>query len=538
MKRQTIFSSLMMLAVLAILCGTTAFPQVLDTYSLDRPYDVVQMNGSKFPEFTGTPVEELYVYAYHSSTSSWEAIPFQIDEKGTDSYYSPDDGLLDDDDELVFMARDLGDLVTPGNWIDDEASKSNYRYTIRVYDNTNNAKQGWAYLYKSSTLTQASRKSYMNYDYQNDRVISDFFEAGYNTNGVLTDFVITAENGGNGTDILDRQKIRLAGLLGPGMEYEMNEDSIRKAEINYIAGPVRVIRRIRNNIIVAGDTLFHDLKMTSRFHPFSMDYSGHANFIEQQGVGLVRQSWDFNANASGMKFHSTSNRNIVVDGASDGTLDDSLTHYALNWMMVTGNPGTIYAVNDLSFVGSSQRLYYWDSSSGKTGDDTHDTGDNKSYGDMGIIIKGYRIRDTLDFKSTIFFLPANQNADIGEPMQTDFANPLLTLTSYGSFRVGVADAKDHSQPREFYFFPNHPNPFNSSTSLKFDLPEKAYVRLRIMNILGQTIQTLVDKSLTAGQHHLIWNGTDSHGNDVVSGVYFSVLEADNYHAIRKLILIK
>lgn len=537
MKRKNTNYLLAILLACFVLIANLGYTQVQDYNTLDRPYESRVVKGSGLTKFDGSPLEQLHLYAYHSETNSWKPIPFQFDELGADQYYSDGDGLLNERDELVFMVRDLGDRVTSDNWIDNIEAQNNQRYEIVVYNHPELTQKGWAYLYKSSTITEKSSTGYMNYDPQQDKVTSTYYEAGFNANGVLNDFVITTENGGNGIDILDRQKMRIGGLMGPGMEYEMNEDSIRKANIDYIAGPVRVIRRIRNNIIVAGDTLFKDLKITSRFYPFSMQYSGHATFYEQQGVGLVRQSWDFNENAVGMTFHSTNNRDIPVDGQADGALDDSLTHDALNWMMVTGNQGTVYAVNDLSFIGSSQRLYFWDNASGSTGDDTYDTGDNKSYGDMGLIIKGYRIKDILDFKTTVYFLPANQSPDIGEALQEEFAD-LLACDCYIHLPMALDDMTGKSIPQKFRFLQNHPNPFNSSTRLSFDLPQKSQVKLRIMNILGQTINTLVDEALTSGRHHCTWSGKDLRGNDVVSGVYFSVIEAGNYHAIRKLILIK
>ena len=537
MKKQHLIAIFFVLFVGMLFLPNILQAQVWAYYNLNRPYEFRMLLGDKFEEFYGTPIEQLHVYAYHSDKGGWAAIPFQIDEKGADHYYLPDDGLWDEDDELVIMLRDMGDRVTPDNWIDNIEAQVNQRYEIQVYDYNDNSIIGWAYVYKSSSITEKSPVQYLSYDPQADKVSSLYYEAGHNSNGVLSDFVITPENGGTGVDILDRQKTRISGLLGPGLEYEMNEDSIRKANVDYIAGPLRVVRRINSNIIVAGDTLFYNFKMTSRFSPFAMDYSGHAELITQQGVGLVRQSWDFNENASGMTFHSTKNRNVAVDGQADGAVDDSLEHNTLNWMMLTGDPGTIFAVNDLSFVGSSQRLYYWDNATGSTGDETLDTGDDKSYGDMGIVIRGYRIKDTLDFKSTIFFMPANQSPDIGEPRQAEFANPLSDLVRLHS-PMAVDDVAGIGVPQKFQLMQNHPNPFNASTTLRFDLPRKSHVNLRIMNLLGQTIRTLADESLPSGRHTVSWDGLDSQNQSVVSGVYFSVLEADNYKAIRKLILIK
>jgi len=525
-----------------------SYTQVLDYVYFDdfRKYefrqikeDTAETKKFQFEEFWGTPVEHLHLYAYRAAESSWELIPFQIDEMGPDKYYAPDNGEWDDKDELVFMVQDLGDKVTPGNWINDAQALSNPRYEIMVFDTLDRTQKGWAYLYKSSTITEKPA-NYMKYYSGQDSVTSRFYKVGYSENGVLRSFAVTTEGGGSDVDLLDRQKTRIVGLAMPAGEYEFNENYFVKTRIDYKEGPIRVLRRIISDVIIAGDTWWAGVEMSSRFYPFSMSYSGQWAIPQMLGADLLRQSLDFDADAIGMSFHSTNNRNISVDGEPEpaGAVDDSLQHNALNWMMLTGNQGTIFIVNDLSFVGFSQRLYYWDNASGSTGDETQDTGDNKSYGDMGIVYRGDRMKDTLSYRSTIFFLPKNQSPDIGEPMQDDLANPLEASIHLETFLASVDDLDPNGVPREFRFLQNHPNPFNSSTVLSFELPKKSQVTLRIMNILGQTISVIVNKSLPAGRHDVAWNGLDSRGNEVVSSVYFALLEAETYRAIKKLIMIK
>lgn len=542
MKQRFKYDLLAILLVVMTLYANMSYTQVLDYSSFDdlRKYEFRQIKQKKdsiFVEFVNTPVEHLHLYAYRAAQNSWELIPFQIDEIGPDKYYAPDNGVWDEDDELVFMVRDLGDRVTPGNWINDAGALSNPRYEIMASDTLDRTQKGWAYLYKSSTITEKPA-SYMKYYSEQDSVTSRFYKVGYSENGVLRSFDVTTEGGGSDVDILDRQKTRIVGLFMPAGEYEFNENYMIKKKVDYKVGPIRVLRRITSDVVIQGDTWWEDVEMSSKFYPFSMQYSGEWIIPQMLGVDLLRQSLDFNSDAIGMTFHSTNNRNINVDGKPDGALDDSLQHNTLNWMMVTGNQGTIYVVPDLSFVGFSQRLYYWDNASSSTGDETQDTGDNKSYGDMGIIYRGDRMKDTLRYKSTIFFLPGNQSPDIAESMQENLANSLEASIHLETFLAAVDDMDPNGLPREFRLLQNHPNPFNSSTVLSFELPEKARVRLRIMNILGQTIKTVVDESLSAGRHDYAWNSIDSNGDEVVSGIYFGLFETEKYRAIKKLILLK
>jgi M6 family metalloprotease-like protein len=68
--------------------------------------------------------------------------------------------------------------------------------------------------------------------------------------------------------------------------------------------------------------------------------------------------------------------------------------------------------------------------------------------------------------------------------------------------------------------PNHPNPFNSSTTIAYVLAESAAVRLSIYNALGQIVRQLVDDIRSAGEHNVMWDGRDDNNRAVASGVYF------------------
>lgn len=99
-------------------------------------------------------------------------------------------------------------------------------------------------------------------------------------------------------------------------------------------------------------------------------------------------------------------------------------------------------------------------------------------------------------------------------------------------------AKTGVSPETFGLSQNYPNPFNPSTEISFALPSAGYVRLKVFNILGQEVQTLVDRQMDAGNHVVTWNGKDSGGNQAASGVYFYRLDADQQRETRKMLLIK
>ena len=93
-------------------------------------------------------------------------------------------------------------------------------------------------------------------------------------------------------------------------------------------------------------------------------------------------------------------------------------------------------------------------------------------------------------------------------------------------------------PENFFISQNYPNPFNPVTTISYGLPAGADVRIEIYNILGQNVRTLVDERQAAGYRSVIWDGNDDSGNQVSTGVYFYRIEADDYQASKKMLLIK
>jgi hypothetical protein len=107
-----------------------------------------------------------------------------------------------------------------------------------------------------------------------------------------------------------------------------------------------------------------------------------------------------------------------------------------------------------------------------------------------------------------------------------------------SLPTDVADTDDSALPGGYSLAQNYPNPFNPITTMEFSLPEASVVRLSIYNILGQEINTLLDRALAGGRHTVRWNGEDYRGQRVASGVYFYRLQAGRFVDIKKMLLLK
>jgi hypothetical protein len=88
-------------------------------------------------------------------------------------------------------------------------------------------------------------------------------------------------------------------------------------------------------------------------------------------------------------------------------------------------------------------------------------------------------------------------------------------------------------PTGFILMQNYPNPFNPTTKIKFGLPENAFTTLKIYDMLGREVKTLVSAEMTTGFHEVEFNA-----NDLSSGIYMYKLQSNNFTDVKKLILIK
>ncbi|MBK8980746.1 MAG: T9SS type A sorting domain-containing protein [Ignavibacteria bacterium] len=105
----------------------------------------------------------------------------------------------------------------------------------------------------------------------------------------------------------------------------------------------------------------------------------------------------------------------------------------------------------------------------------------------------------------------------------------------GTTQPGIVNVNSATNeiPGQYVLYQNYPNPFNPVTSINFDLPVNEEVELRIFDINGKIIETLMNGELSAGSYKILWNG-----NNYPSGIYFYSLITKNYTSVRKLMLVK
>ncbi len=102
----------------------------------------------------------------------------------------------------------------------------------------------------------------------------------------------------------------------------------------------------------------------------------------------------------------------------------------------------------------------------------------------------------------------------------------------------VSTESEYSILEEFAIHQNHPNPFNPTTILRYDLPEDGFVNITIYDMMGREVKTLVNGSLTAGYKTIQWNATNDRNEPVSAGLYLYTIQAGDYIQTKKMVLVK
>jgi hypothetical protein len=93
-------------------------------------------------------------------------------------------------------------------------------------------------------------------------------------------------------------------------------------------------------------------------------------------------------------------------------------------------------------------------------------------------------------------------------------------------------------PNSFALSQNYPNPFNPTTNIEFAIPQRQSVKLEVYDILGRLVTTLANSDMPAGTYKVIWNGKDSNGLSVATGLYLYRLQAGSFTSVKKMLMLK
>ena len=401
-----------------------------------RNHEAILFTGQSIGQFISVPIDQIFLYSYREQDNSWHQIAYQIDELDGDKGYFNDsyNAIVDTIDEFLFMASDVGDYAPPSSWIDDVDSRQYVRNEIEIVNPDDPLNKRYVYVYRSSILTH---DPYLPYYIKyiepisgaSDTIKTAAYQEGHNTKGIPDIWMIADSTGSYGMDILDQQKARVKGKYKPfpfvTISYNLNENDLKVEKLEYKRGRIRIIRDI-TYIAKISEFNIDVGTFRYRYYPHRIVSMGADKKLESDyGVSLIRQSFDLDSAATGMLFNNSDNINLMIDGLRDVVNDTIYPSPVMNWCMYSGNQGTIVVLNEFTPPSNaSYKLYYHESLTDSTGDGTSDTGDGKSYGDVGIIFEGSKIKGSISLPYFNYFLPGRHPREIGSTLAYQTQNRL------------------------------------------------------------------------------------------------------------------
>ena len=332
-------------------------------------YMPVTVRGAELPGLLGAPTASLWVYA--NPGGALVQIPVQIDQIVSGVYSGAPATTLAEEDEIFFMAADMGTLVTPAE-IATTLPISATWYQIVVTDAYSPTLKAYAYVVQSDAVTPTTT-SYVFFDEGNQMIEAVAYDLGLLAGHPGFDYLAL---NGSGVDLLDRTKIRISAFGGM---FKQTENDLAEPAANVLAnGPVRAI--IQGGGTIAYRSMVQTVLVES-----------------MAGVDAVRLSTDFAAAAAGSTLYNANvNAGVTVDGAADVVpIAESV------WWQLSGSTGTLVQAVDATQVGGTQSTYYKDDATV----DLADTGDQMSYGDIGLMVNSPNA--SVVYRQALVVLPPN-----------------------------------------------------------------------------------------------------------------------------------
>jgi hypothetical protein len=97
---------------------------------------------------------------------------------------------------------------------------------------------------------------------------------------------------------------------------------------------------------------------------------------------------------------------------------------------------------------------------------------------------------------------------------------------------------DNTVPQVYSLGQNYPNPFNPTTTINYTIPKEGNVKIEVYDITGKLVTTLVNSSMSGGKYSVTWNGKNSSGQNVGSGIYLYRIQASDFVSVKKMVMLK
>lgn len=392
-------------AALAIAAAVTCAATRTDAAAFRRKADPIVITGAKLKSLAGAPIEKIRVFA--KIGGKVRPIPFQIDErlpdgrlalnKGPEAKSDPDGGAFDANDELVLMAKDLGARAAKK----ELPGKPKKAVEIEAADPRDGTK-AWAWAAVYDNPPARSDVDYVSISKTGVRVTATDYEVAFGRDAVIGfDYLrIKPTGGGEGKDIFDRLKIRAVAI--PQMinvRIEKTENDFTSRVTGWLDGPVRVVRRTENRMMIFWKLPTPASVNDNIFYYNSFEYPTTVSVPFNVGALLKKVEFhvisDHNRNSEGHRFLNVNNPTpVVADGKmseAEKRLDPSPYVWSVYQGTTKGNTGS--SVNRFVYdtdSGIVPKLYYMD-------DSKHISPPEQEPGMFGAV--GYKLENLESLKS-------------------------------------------------------------------------------------------------------------------------------------------
>jgi len=138
---------------------------------------------------------------------------------------------------------------------------------------------------------------------------------------------------------------------------------------------------------------------------------------------------------------------------------------------------------------------------------------------------------TLDDNMEYYWIVEAVDKDLQKTLSDDGSPNRIVVGTLGIDGSGVL-------PTEYAVHQNYPNPFNPVTTLRYDLPEQAHVKIIVYDMLGRKVGTILDQTQDPGFKSLVWDATNDYGKPVSAGIYLYQIQAGEFMQTKKMVLLK
>lgn len=322
------------------------------TNTLTRRSDPIVVKGARLPAMRGVLVSQIALYAAKNGPVA--PVPFQIDEMDSSGAIAltttdgrttnPDDGMMDENDEIVFMACDLGTRLRR----EDLPRNCTQAVELACVDPVDGV-TGWVYCVSFPGPVAYAAGRYVAYDLARDYVTTDRYELGY-TPGQMKSYFSTLilKNSGDrvSPNVLSRYKFRVTlKLFFSVISINRNEDDMRSVLAGYKDGPVRAIRRCNNSIYLKFGIRSPTSVVDNYYYRDSIEWPTLIklpfNVSTIASEALLITGCDWNPAAGGMRYSNSRNTHpVLVDGVMSDE-EKNLDRGTYLWSAISGPQGAL-----------------------------------------------------------------------------------------------------------------------------------------------------------------------------------------------------